>query len=121
MHEPWKAPLSLQKKYDCIIGTNYPTPIVNHDEVSRINMERIRQAYQKFPLFLNLTAQKSKNYGKEDDKKYSNNEDLNSQIMYDATKASLQNMCVNFVSSPSPNTVLRNVNHSGNYLVDNAY
>lgn len=114
------APMSIQKKFDCIIGADYPTPIVNHEEVSRINMERIRQAYQKVPLFLNITAQKSIYTGKDDDRNYSNNEAKNSpirQIMYDATKASLQNMSVNFVSSPSPNTVLRNVNHSGNYLV----
>ena len=33
--EPWKAPLSVQEAAGCIIGKDYPAPIVDHAEASR--------------------------------------------------------------------------------------
>lgn len=30
IHEPWKIPVSLQEDAGCIIGKDYPTPIVDH-------------------------------------------------------------------------------------------
>lgn len=45
IYEPWKAPLSVQKACGCIIGKDYPKPIVNHDEVSKINKTRMAAAY----------------------------------------------------------------------------
>ncbi|XP_037075374.1 LOW QUALITY PROTEIN: cryptochrome-1-like [Pollicipes pollicipes] len=45
IHEPWLAPESVQKAARCVIGENYPLPIVSHAEASRINVERMRQVY----------------------------------------------------------------------------
>jgi len=42
IYEPWTAPLTLQKKANCIIGVDYPKPIVDHKEVSKINMGRMK-------------------------------------------------------------------------------
>jgi len=30
VHQPWKMPLEVQRKAGCIIGQDYPTPIVDH-------------------------------------------------------------------------------------------
>ena len=32
VHKPWTAPLSVQKQAGCIIGKDYPAPIVDHDK-----------------------------------------------------------------------------------------
>ena len=45
IYEPWKAPLSVQKAAGCIIGTDYPRPIVDHDVVHKENMARMKAAY----------------------------------------------------------------------------
>lgn len=45
IYEPWKAPLEIQKKYGAIIGKDYPFPIVDHSEVSKINMNRMKKAF----------------------------------------------------------------------------
>ena len=45
IYEPWKAPESVQREAGCLIGVDYPRPIVNHEEVSRRNrgmMEELR-------------------------------------------------------------------------------
>lgn len=43
--EPWKATLEQQKKFECIIGKDYPKPIVDHDKVMKENMEKMKKAY----------------------------------------------------------------------------
>jgi deoxyribodipyrimidine photo-lyase len=30
IHQPWKMPLELQKQAGCVIGQDYPAPIVDH-------------------------------------------------------------------------------------------
>lgn len=47
IHEPWTAPLEVQITAKCIIGRDYPVPMVDHSAVSRINTERLRQVYQQ--------------------------------------------------------------------------
>ena len=45
IYEPWTAPINIQKKAKCIIGKDYPEPIVNHEVVSIRNaneMNRIK-------------------------------------------------------------------------------
>jgi len=42
IYEPWTAPLALQKKANCIIGVDYPNPIVDHAQVSKSNMGRMK-------------------------------------------------------------------------------
>ncbi|KAH0623252.1 hypothetical protein JD844_031338 [Phrynosoma platyrhinos] len=54
IYEPWKAPRSLQERAGCIIGKDYPKPIVMHEEVCKRNIERMKAAYaQRSP---NMTA-----------------------------------------------------------------
>jgi len=46
LYEPWKAPLSVQKEAGCIIGQDYPHPIVDHDVQRPANMARMKEAYR---------------------------------------------------------------------------
>lgn len=47
IHEPWNAPETVQRTAKCIIGKDYPVPIVNHTVTSRINIQRMKQVYQQ--------------------------------------------------------------------------
>ena len=42
--EPWDTPLSVQQKCGCIVGKDYPRPIVNHSKIVKKNMERMKKA-----------------------------------------------------------------------------
>lgn len=46
IYEPWKAPLMIQKKANCVIGQDYPFPIVDHSVVSVKNQARMKAAYE---------------------------------------------------------------------------
>jgi len=49
IYEPWKAPSEIQEKAACVIGKNYPMPIVNHEEASNRNkkmMEELQEILQ---------------------------------------------------------------------------
>jgi cryptochrome len=45
--EPWEAPEYVQKKAGCIIGKDYPKPIVDHKEKSKENMNLMKIAYME--------------------------------------------------------------------------
>lgn len=45
IYEPWTAPLAVQEKANCIIGKDYPKPIVDHAAVMKVNMEKMKAAY----------------------------------------------------------------------------
>jgi len=46
IYEPWKAPLSVQKKAGCVVGKDYPRPIVaDHRVTSKVNMAKMKQAF----------------------------------------------------------------------------
>ena len=47
IYEPWKAPKSLQERAGCIIGKDYPKPIVDHDVVRKVNIDKMAKAYQQ--------------------------------------------------------------------------
>ncbi|XP_028129721.2 cryptochrome-1-like [Diabrotica virgifera virgifera] len=47
IHEPWLASEKIQQASKCIIGKDYPLPMVNHGVASRINIQRMRQVYQQ--------------------------------------------------------------------------
>lgn len=47
IYEPWLAPLDVQKKANCIIGKDYPFPIVDHLKVSKENIKRMKESYQE--------------------------------------------------------------------------
>nr|CAD7394651.1 unnamed protein product [Timema cristinae] len=46
IYEPWKAPLSVQQKAGCVVGTDYPRRIVLHEDVYKKNIARMSQAYK---------------------------------------------------------------------------
>uniref|UniRef100_A0A8C5QEW6 Cryptochrome circadian regulator 2 n=1 Tax=Leptobrachium leishanense TaxID=445787 RepID=A0A8C5QEW6_9ANUR len=54
IYEPWNAPISVQKEAKCVIGVDYPKPIVNHAEASRLNIERMKQTYQQLSRYRGL-------------------------------------------------------------------
>ncbi|XP_059155521.1 cryptochrome-2-like [Physella acuta] len=47
IYEPWKAPSAMQQTAGCVIGRDYPRPIVEHDIVSKINIKQMTEAYAK--------------------------------------------------------------------------
>ncbi|XP_052894924.1 cryptochrome-2 [Anopheles moucheti] len=47
IYEPWKANLETQKKLGCIIGKDYPHRIVVHEEISKVNVQRMSAAYKR--------------------------------------------------------------------------
>jgi cryptochrome len=47
IYEPWSAPLSIQKEANCIVGIDYPKPIVDHQTVSKENMKKIKVHFSK--------------------------------------------------------------------------
>jgi cryptochrome len=46
IYEPWTAPLEVQQRCGCMIGTDYPYPIVDHTTISKVNMGRMKAAYE---------------------------------------------------------------------------
>jgi cryptochrome len=47
IYEPWNAPLDVQEKSNCIIGKDYPIPIVDHNKVYKENIARLKIEYKK--------------------------------------------------------------------------
>ncbi|GJM90562.1 hypothetical protein PR202_ga06855 [Eleusine coracana subsp. coracana] len=45
IYEPWTAPLSIQKKANCIIGKDYPKPVIDHEIASKDCRRRMGEAY----------------------------------------------------------------------------
>jgi deoxyribodipyrimidine photo-lyase len=41
IHKPWEMPSDLQQKLECVIGRDYPAPIVDHTQAR----ERVLAAY----------------------------------------------------------------------------
>uniref|UniRef100_A0A3Q2GL24 Cryptochrome-1 n=1 Tax=Cyprinodon variegatus TaxID=28743 RepID=A0A3Q2GL24_CYPVA len=58
IYDPWNAPEEVQKAAKCIIGTNYPKPMVNHGESSRVNIERMKQIYQQLSCYKGLVERR---------------------------------------------------------------
>ncbi|GAX79468.1 hypothetical protein CEUSTIGMA_g6909.t1 [Chlamydomonas eustigma] len=46
IYEPWLAPLEVQRKAKCIVGQDYPRPIVDHAVASKACIARIGVAYR---------------------------------------------------------------------------
>jgi len=47
IYEPWTAPKAVQEKCGCIVGKDYPKPIVDHDTARKANIARMAAAYAK--------------------------------------------------------------------------
>ncbi|XP_010545789.1 PREDICTED: (6-4)DNA photolyase isoform X2 [Tarenaya hassleriana] len=45
IYEPWTAPLSVQTKANCIIGKDYPKPVVCHDSAGKECRRKMSEAY----------------------------------------------------------------------------
>ncbi|CAC5360560.1 CRY [Mytilus coruscus] len=48
LFEPWKAPLAVQQKAYCIVGKDYPHPIVNHKEASNECASAMNKVIESF-------------------------------------------------------------------------
>nr|XP_040019145.1 cryptochrome-2 isoform X1 [Gasterosteus aculeatus aculeatus] len=55
IYEPWNAPQSVQKAANCVVGVDYPKPMINHAEGSRLNIERMKQVYQQLSHYRGLS------------------------------------------------------------------
>lgn len=60
IYEPWNAPESVQKAANCVVGVNYPKPMINHAEGSRLNIERMKQVYQQLSHYRGLSKSTNK-------------------------------------------------------------
>lgn len=47
VHEPWKAPLDVQKECGCIVGRDYPAPMIDLAAASRANANTMNSIRQK--------------------------------------------------------------------------
>eukprot|EP01063_Lacrimia_lanifica_P020413 TRINITY_DN27724_c0_g1_i1.p1 TRINITY_DN27724_c0_g1~~TRINITY_DN27724_c0_g1_i1.p1 ORF type:complete len:549 (+),score=178.06 TRINITY_DN27724_c0_g1_i1:69-1715(+) len=46
IYTPWLAPLDVQKKAKCVVGKDYPAPVVpDHTAASKANMDRMKKAF----------------------------------------------------------------------------
>lgn len=55
IYEPWNAPEAVQKAANCVVGVDYPKPMINHAEGSRLNIERMKQVYQQLSHYRGLS------------------------------------------------------------------
>jgi len=62
IYSPWEAPLSVQKAAGCVIGQDYPRPMVDHTVASKANIARMKKAYDagKAAAALNGATKKKK-------------------------------------------------------------
>ena len=44
IYEPWTAPLGMQRAAGCVIGKDYPKPIIDHKEAVKTNITRMKKA-----------------------------------------------------------------------------
>ena len=44
--EPWMAPPEVQQRAKCVVGKDYPKPIVDHNIISKTNINRMKLAYE---------------------------------------------------------------------------
>ena len=48
LHEPWKMPLAIQQQAKCVIGRDYPQPIVDHASARQATLDAYAQARQQY-------------------------------------------------------------------------
>ena len=47
IYEPWLAPMDVQVKSKCIVGKDYPKPIVDHQVACKENMAKMKEAFNQ--------------------------------------------------------------------------
>jgi cryptochrome len=67
IYEPWTAPIKTQKDAGCIIGQDYPKPIVDHKEVSKKCIARMKAAYEGSAIVDGMATKAVKKEEKDDD------------------------------------------------------
>jgi cryptochrome len=63
IYEPWLAPLDVQRAAGCVVGKDYPAPIVDHAVASKENMAKMKVAYAAARGELNEEDGKEKEKG----------------------------------------------------------
>jgi deoxyribodipyrimidine photo-lyase len=43
LHEPWKMPTDMQRQARCMLGRDYPQPVVDHAQARRAALAAYRQ------------------------------------------------------------------------------
>ena len=108
IYEPWTAPLAVQKTAKCIIGQDYPRPIVDHNVKSKANMARMKVSYEKNKLTIDDDSQEDKKDVKKVPAKVSATPkpSTSKQTTLDAFKSSPKTPAVKMpkASPPSPST-----------------
>ena len=46
VYEPWLAPIEVQRKAGCVVGVDYPHPMVDHATASKECIEKLASAYK---------------------------------------------------------------------------
>ena len=44
--EPWKAPASVQQAAGCLVGKDYPLPLVDYKEQRKVCVQRLKELAQ---------------------------------------------------------------------------
>lgn len=118
---------SVQKAAKCIIGKDYPVAMIDHSQSIRVNRERMRIVFQQ------LSKYRPRKFGFSLTKLTSKPDVPSNATFFPITAANMRGQgesTLNFMlakaqsstqgdqhnSSPSPNTILRNVHNSGNYI-----
>lgn len=50
IYEPWSAPSEVQRAAGCVVGRDYPVPMVDHAEASQRNKDKIADTYAAHKL-----------------------------------------------------------------------
>lgn len=119
---------SVQKAAKCIIGKDYPVAMIDHFQSIRVNRERMRNVFQQLSKY--RPRKLSSLFFDYDDFTIDADDDLSLRSMEAPNMRGQGESTLNFMlakaqsstqadqhnSSPSPNTILRNVHNSGNYI-----
>lgn len=58
IHTPWTAPRSVQEEAGCIIGEDYPKPIIDIEMREKICQEKLKEMVVNFASSIDLSAQR---------------------------------------------------------------
>ena len=51
LYEPWKAPRAVQEKANCVVGVDYPLPMVDHQTASKDCYYRMMEVKNRLLAF----------------------------------------------------------------------
>ena len=47
IYQPWLMGIQEQERYQCILGVDYPKPIVDHDKAKQVCVSGIKKAFEE--------------------------------------------------------------------------